>query len=55
MDYKIVNGTVVTAADAYRTEVGVAKGKIVQIAKRIKEPATEVVDAEGHCSYGKRC
>lgn len=47
MDYKIVNGTVVTAQDIYRAEVGIVNGKVVQIAKKIKEPAEEVVDAKG--------
>lgn len=47
MDCKIVNGTVVTATDTYRADVGIAKGKIIQIAKKVKEPAAEVVDAKG--------
>ncbi len=47
MDYKIVNGTVVTAQDIYRAEVGIKNGKVVQIAKKIKEPVEEVVDAKG--------
>ena len=48
MDCKIVNGTVVTATDMYRADVGIDKGKITQIAKKIKEPAGEVIDARGH-------
>lgn len=47
MDYKIVNGTVVTPQDTYRAEVGIKNGKVVQIAKKIKESAEEVVDAKG--------
>jgi len=47
MDYKIVNGTIVTAMDTYRADVGITNGKVVQIAKKIKDPATEVVDAKG--------
>ena len=37
MDCKIINGTIVTATDKYRADVGIARGKIVQIAKKIKE------------------
>ena len=47
MDYNIVNGTIVTAIDKYRADVGIANGKIVKIARRIKEPAMEVLDAKG--------
>jgi dihydropyrimidinase len=47
MDYKIVNGTIVTATDTYRADVGIKNGKIVQIAKKIAAPAKEVVDAKG--------
>jgi len=47
MDYKIVNGTIVTATDIYRADVGIKNGKIIQIAKKIKEPAGEVIDAKG--------
>lgn len=46
MDYKIINGTVVTATDTYRAEVGISNGKISQIAKKITEPAA-VVNAKG--------
>jgi dihydropyrimidinase len=48
MDIKIANGTVVTATDTYRADVGIAKGKITQIAKKIKESAKEVIDAKGY-------
>jgi len=47
MDCKIINGTIVTATDTYRADVGIMNGKVVQIAKKIKEPAGEVVDAKG--------
>jgi len=47
MDYKIANGTIVTATDTYRADVGIKNGKIVEIAKKIKEPAGEVIDAKG--------
>jgi dihydropyrimidinase len=48
MDCKIVNGTIVTATDMYRADVGINKGKITQIAKKMKDPAAEVIDARGH-------
>ena len=48
MDCKIVNGTIVTATDMYRADVGINKGKITQIAKKLKDPAAEVIDARGH-------
>lgn len=47
MDYKIANGTIVTATDTYRADVGIKNGKVVQIAKKIKDSATEVIDAKG--------
>jgi dihydropyrimidinase len=47
MDLKIVNGTVVTANKTLRSDVGIAKGKIVKIASKIKEPAQEELDAKG--------
>jgi dihydropyrimidinase len=47
MDYKIVHGTIVTATDTYRADVGIKNGKITQIAGKIKEPAGEVLDAKG--------
>ena len=47
MDFKIVNGTVVTAGNTYRAEVGISNAKIVQIAKKITDPAQEVIDAKG--------
>lgn len=47
MDCKIVNGTIVTAADTYRAEVGIAGGEVVQIAKKIAVDAPDVLDARG--------
>jgi dihydropyrimidinase len=47
MDYKIVNGTIVTATDTYRADVGIKNGKVIEIAKKIIEPAKEVLDAKG--------
>jgi dihydropyrimidinase len=47
MEYKIVNGTIVTATDTYRADVGIKNGKVAQIARSIKEPAGEVLDAKG--------
>lgn len=47
MDLKIVNGTIATATDTYRADVGIARGKIVQIAGKIRSPAREVLDAKG--------
>jgi dihydropyrimidinase len=47
MDLKIVNGTIVTATESYRADIGLHKGKIVEVAKAIKESAGETVDARG--------
>ena len=47
MDLKIVNGTIVTANETYKADIGVNGGKIVSIAKKIKESADEVLDAKG--------
>ena len=47
MDLKIVNGTVVTGAETYRADIGVANGKIVRIADKIKDEAGRVLDARG--------
>jgi len=47
MDLKIVNGTVVTANKTLRAQVGIDQGKVVKIAKKIKEPAREELDAKG--------
>ncbi len=42
-----MNGTIVTATDTYRADVGIKNGKIIQIARKIADPAKEVVDAKG--------
>lgn len=47
MDYKIVGGTVVTASESFKAEVGVKNGKIVQIASKIKDQAKETIEAKG--------
>ncbi|MBW2057046.1 MAG: dihydropyrimidinase [Deltaproteobacteria bacterium] len=47
MDIKITNGTIITATDTYRADIGIAKGKIVQIAETITDEAGEVIDATG--------
>src|SRR5262249_11622994 len=48
MDLIVKNGTVVTAADVYRADVGVANGRVVTIGQELT-PAegTRVVDATG--------
>jgi dihydropyrimidinase len=47
VDLKIVNGTIVTANETYKADIGVNGGKIVSIAKKIKDSADEVLDAKG--------
>ncbi|MFH1134806.1 MAG: dihydropyrimidinase [Pseudomonadota bacterium] len=47
MDLKIVGGTIVTASDSYRADVGVVGGRIVRIAETIEEPAERELDAKG--------
>lgn len=47
MEIKIVNGTIVTPTDTYRADIGIEKGKIVEIAKEILDGAKEVIDAKG--------
>ena len=47
MDLKITNGKIVTASDTFSGELGIERGKIVQIAEKIKDSAAEVVDAQG--------
>ena len=47
MDLKVVGGTVVTATESFRADVGISGGQIVQIAKKIKEPAAEEISAKG--------
>ena len=45
MDTIIKNGTVVTATDAYRADVGIANGKIVQIGENLTSSGAKVLDA----------
>lgn len=47
MDLKILNGTIVTAADIYKADIGISGGKIVEIAEKIETPAGEEIDAGG--------
>jgi N-acyl-D-amino-acid deacylase len=51
MDYDVIirNGTIIDGSGMprYRADVGIAAGKIATIGK-IREPAREVIDAEGH-------
>jgi dihydropyrimidinase len=48
MDLLVRNGTVVTAADSYRADIGVVDGSIVQIGAALTPGAqTRVIDAEG--------
>ncbi len=47
MDLKIVKGTVVTAAETRRPEVGIAGGRVVAVAPKIPELAQETIDAAG--------
>jgi dihydroorotase-like cyclic amidohydrolase len=46
MDLKIVNGTVVTAAETRQVEVGVADGRIAAVGSKLPE-ALECIDAAG--------
>ncbi len=47
MDLKITNGTIVTATDMYRADLGVAGGRVVQLAEKIEGAAGEELDAGG--------
>jgi len=47
MEIKIINGTIITPTDTYRADIGIEKGKIVEIAQKISEGAKEVIDARG--------
>ena len=47
MDLKIINGTLVTAAETRQADVGIENGRIAAIAPRIAAPARETIDAEG--------
>ncbi|MBX8827961.1 dihydropyrimidinase, partial [Ochrobactrum sp. SFR4] len=45
-DTIIKNGTVVTASDTYRCDVGISAGKIVALAENLNT-AKEIIDATG--------
>ena len=47
MDTLVVNGTVVTAADAFRADVRVAGGRIAEIGEGLPRAGAEVIDAAG--------
>jgi len=47
MDIKITNAHVITATDEFKGEIGIQKGKIVEIAKRVSGKADTVIDAKG--------
>jgi dihydropyrimidinase len=47
MEIKIINGTIITPTDTYRADIGIEKGKIVEIAQKISEGAKVVIDARG--------
>ena len=47
VDLKIVNGTIVTAAETYKADVGIADGRIVRISKKIQDETQETIDAKG--------
>ena len=47
MDLKIIGGSVVTAEQTVRADVGIKDGRIIKIASEISEPAGEVIDATG--------
>ena len=47
MDLKIVNGTIVTANETYKADLGIDGGKIVRIETMIDDPAGETLDAKG--------
>jgi dihydropyrimidinase len=45
MDTIIKNGTVVTATDTFKADVGISNGKIVQIGEELSAPGAKVLDA----------
>lgn len=47
MDVIIKNGTIVTATDTYRAEIGIAGGRIVQIGAELAAAGARVIDAAG--------
>lgn len=47
MDLVIKNGTIITATESYKADIGVKDGKIFMIAENIDAKGVEVVDASG--------
>lgn len=47
MDIKIAGGRIITPTDTYRADIGIRRGKIVEIAQKITDGAKEVIDARG--------
>src|SRR2546425_7739856 len=47
MDLVVKGGTVVTATDIYRADVGVRDGKIAEISQEIRPNGARVLDASG--------
>jgi dihydropyrimidinase len=47
MDIKIAGGTIISPTDTYRADIGIRRGKIVEIAKKLADGAKEVIDARG--------
>jgi dihydropyrimidinase len=47
VDLIVRHGTVVTAADTFRADVGIANGRIVQIGDQLDDPGAETLDATG--------
>jgi len=47
MDIKIINAHVITATDEFKGEIGIQKGKITEIAKKISGKAETIIDAKG--------
>ena len=47
MDIIIKNGTVITAVDTYKADIGIENGKISVISENIKAKDAKVIDAKG--------
>jgi len=47
MDLVVKNGTIVTSTDAFKADIGITDGKIIEIKKKIAAPAKTVIDAKG--------
>lgn len=47
MDLIIKNGTIITATDTFKAEIGIENGKIVMIANKIDAEGAKVIDASG--------